>query len=120
MLVVAKTPHINLKVEGTIPKKLLEVLKVYFGTHLTVSKDDETVNIFESDWFKNHKKKMTPAKTLKIYRENKGWTLDELGCKLGGISRQYLSDIEHERRNISKEMAKKLSELFDVPVDRFI
>ncbi|VAX28699.1 hypothetical protein MNBD_NITROSPIRAE01-761, partial [hydrothermal vent metagenome] len=44
----------------------------------------------------------------------------ELGKKIGRFTRQKISDMEHGKRNISKEVAKRISLLFGVPVDRFI
>ena len=46
-------------------------------------------------------------------------TQAELGEKLGA-SKQVFSDMEHGRRSISKAMAKELSKIFDVSVERFI
>lgn len=44
----------------------------------------------------------------------------ELGEKLGNYTRQHISDMENLRRSISKEVAKKLSKLFNVPIERFL
>ena len=82
--------------------------------------DDEPVNVFETDWYQARKNAMTPGKYCRIYRENKGLTQDELGQKLGGLSRRYVSDLETGHRTISKNVAKALSELFKQPVVRFL
>lgn len=37
-----------------------------------------------------------------------------------GVPKQYISDMEHERRSISKEMAKKIASALDSPVTLFI
>jgi len=47
-------------------------------------------------------------------------TQAELGRKIGKFTRQKISDMEHNKRNINKEVAGKLSRLFDVPIERFI
>jgi len=57
---------------------------------------------------------------VRVYRDNFGFTQAKLGEKLGGLSRQNVSDMENNRRGISKDIAKKLSKIFKVPVDRFI
>ena len=45
----------------------------------------------------------------------------ELGHQLGTTwTRQKISDLEHNRRQISKEIGKKLSQIFGVPVERFL
>ena len=46
-------------------------------------------------------------------------TQTELGQMLG-VSKQVISDMEHERRAISRKTAKELSRIFSVSVDRFI
>ncbi|MBW2252025.1 MAG: helix-turn-helix transcriptional regulator [Deltaproteobacteria bacterium] len=55
-----------------------------------------------------------------MYRENFRLTQAELGQKLGKFTRQKISDMEHNKRTISKDVARKLSQLFDVPIDRFL
>ena len=54
-----------------------------------------------------------------FYRTLMKMTQTELGEKLG-VSKQVISDMEHERRSISKAMAKELAKIFNVSVDRFI
>jgi DNA-binding XRE family transcriptional regulator len=122
MLAVVKTPHTNLRIQGDIPGPLLSVLKAQYGKKLLLREnpDDEVVNVFETDWYKSRKSAMTPGKCLRIYRENKDLTQDELGQKLGGLSRRYVSDLETGRRGISKKVAKALSNLFKQPIARFL
>ena len=47
-------------------------------------------------------------------------TQEELGKKLGGISRQNISHMERGIRPISKVNAKKLAKIFEVSVENFI
>ena len=90
------------------------------GTHNIMKYDEEILNIFATDWYKDIRKATTQGDTLKIYRENFGMTQAELGRKIGKFTRQKISDMEHNKRNINKEVAGKLSRLFDVPIERFI
>lgn len=117
-----KTPHIKINIQGDIDPKIINVLRELYGkkVKLVKEKDDELINIFESDWYKEINSQMTPGKNMKIYRENHKLTQEELGIKLGGISKQNISHIERGIRAISKNNAKLLSKLFNVPVDRFI
>jgi plasmid maintenance system antidote protein VapI len=39
---------------------------------------------------------------------------------LGGIPKQHISNMENGKRPISLKMAKKLSKLFNVSIERFI
>ncbi len=63
---------------------------------------------------------MTPGESIRIYRQNLGLNQTALGKRLGKYTKQHISDMEHSRRSISKETAKKLSEIFNVPIDRFL
>lgn len=121
MLAVVKTPHINVRIQGRVPSRLIRCLRTEYGTrlHIENEKDDALVDFFETDFYKIAKKEMTPGTYLRIYRENHEMTLEELGDKIG-VSKNFICDLEHDRRAISKEMAKKLSAIFDISVARFI
>ena len=124
MLAVVKKPHTEnslFEVKGEIPNKLLQYLQDNFGSDIKIMDDDEEmIDIFSSDWFKNINNSTTPGEIVKIYRENLNLTQQQLGKKLGKFTRQNISDIELGRRSISKEVAKKLSIFFNVGVERFI
>ena len=128
MQVVVKKPHIkfDISVDGNVSTtfldKIAKLVKEEYGNDVSVNydEDEKLIDVFQSDWYKETKDQMTPGDYIKIYRENKDWTQDELGQKLGGLTRQYISDLENGRRGISKEMAKKLSNIFDVPIKRFL
>ncbi len=124
MLAVVKKPRTKtpvFEVRGEIPDKLLNFLKDEMKYTVELEEDDEGYVIAtETDWYKDIKAHTTPGDGMRIYRENFGYTQTKLGELLGGLSRYRISDMEHDRRGISKEMAKKLSAIFDVPVDRFI
>jgi transcriptional regulator with XRE-family HTH domain len=42
----------------------------------------------------------TPGDCILTYRDNKSWTQDELGKRVG-VSRSYVSDWENGRRKVS-------------------
>lgn len=117
-----KTPHIKIDIQGDIHPKILTALKEVYGkkVKLIKEKDDELIDIFKSDWYMKISSEMTPGKNMKIYRENLKLTQEELGKKLGGVSKQNISHMERGIRSISKNNAKLLAEIFNVPVDRFI
>jgi antitoxin component HigA of HigAB toxin-antitoxin module len=124
MLAVVRKPRTNttlFKVNGDIPSGVLKYLEREFGQDVEVVEDDEELlNIFDTDWYKGISEATTPGDILRIYRENFGLTQAQLGQKLGKLTRQKISDIEHNKRSISKDVAKKLSQLFKVPIDRFL
>ena len=117
-----KTPHIKIDIKGEIHPRVLSVLKEVYGKRVKLIKenDEELVDVFETEWFKKIDSKMTPGKNMRIYREIHKMTQDELGNKLGGISKQNISHMERGIRPISKKTAKSLAMLFKVPADRFI
>ena len=122
MQAVVKMPHIKINIQGDIPPKVISVLKEEYGKNVKLTGDTESdlVDIFETTWFKEIKSQITPGNNLKIYRENKGLTQNALGELLGGIPRQHVSNMENGKRSISLKMAKKLSEIFDVSVEKFV
>jgi DNA-binding XRE family transcriptional regulator len=122
MLAVVKMPHIEINIKGNIPTKILSVLKEEYGKKVKLTKEDdnESVNIFETVWFKETKAKITPSDNMKIYRENRGLTQNELGRLLGDIPRQHISNMERGSRAISVKTARKLSEIFNISVEKFI
>ena len=122
MLAVVKTLRTNIRIKGQIPNRLIEVLVAEYGkdVQLTRDPDDELVDVFQTDWYKNTKKRMTPGTYMKIFRENRKMTQTELGKMLGGLPRQHVSNMENGLRPISKKIAIKLSKVFDVSVERFI
>jgi DNA-binding XRE family transcriptional regulator len=124
MLAVVKkrlTKQPLFEVRGNIPTNVMEYLREEFGEDVEWLEDDEEmVNIFDTDWYREVSSSTTPGEVLRIYRENAGFTQEELGQKLGKLSRQKISDMECGKRSISKETAKKLSLIFKVPVARFL
>ena len=122
MLAVVKTPHINVRIEGDLPPRLLTCLKSEFGGKLRLARqdaDERTVDFFETDVYRDVKRDMTPGTYLRIYRENRGMTQEELGEKVG-VSKSFICDLEHDRRAVSKGMAKRFSGIFNISVGRFI
>jgi len=115
-------PHIKIDIKGEIHPKLLSVLKEVYGKKVKIikNKDDELIDVFQTEWYKKINDDSTPGKNMKLYREIHKMTQDELGEKMGGISRQNISHMERGIRSISKSNAKLLAKIFDVPVDRFI
>ena len=122
MQALVKMPHIKIDIKGEIHPKLLSVLKEVYGKKVKIikNKDDELIDVFQTEWYKEINDDSTPGKNMKLYREIHKMTQDELGEKMGGISRQNISHMERGIRSISKSNAKLLAKIFDVPVDRFI
>ena len=110
------------EIKGDIPKNVIEYLQQQYGIFFEVIEENENelIDIFETNWFKNANNSSKPGESIRIYRQNMGLTQEKLGKQLGNYTKQYISDMEHSRRSISKEVAKKLSRIFNVPVERFL
>ena len=120
MLVVVNQPHINnFIIQGVISDKDLDFLKKHFGNSMTVEDENDTVDYKDTKWFQEVESELTPASNLAFYRKLSNMTQKELADRLG-TRKQVISDMEHNRRTISKTLAKELASIFDVSVDRFI
>ncbi|MGR3179599.1 MAG: helix-turn-helix transcriptional regulator [Candidatus Anammoxibacter sp.] len=84
------------------------------------NKEEDVLDVFNTKWYKDIRRSISPRESLKIYRENLGFSQIELGKKIGKFNRQKISDMETGKRGISKDVARKLSNLFDVSINRFI
>ncbi len=125
MLAVVKKRRTNrrlFEIKGEIPIDVIEYFRQNFGSSFEIVEDNENelIDIFETDWFKKVNQSTTPGESIRIYRQNQGLTQANLGKKLGNFTKQHISDMENMRRSISKDVAKKLSKIFNVPVERFI
>jgi len=119
MQVVVKKPHI--RVEGEITQNLVEYLRREFGDiEVVESEDEELVEVVESDWYRSIRSTMSPGGNMRIYRKLHHLTQEELGKKLGNFTRQNISNMERGHRPISKAVALRLAELFDVSVEKFL
>lgn len=122
MLAVVKTPRTNLRIQGFIPRPVLKVLRSEYGKALEVKQDkddEEMVDFFETDIYKDFKKRAKPGDYVRTYRENLGLTQAALGEKVG-VNRAYICDVERGRRAVSKDMAKKFSQMFRISAEHLI
>ena len=80
---------------------------------------NDMMNVEDMDWFKEQAAKDTPGRTLRFYRKLKGMAQAEL-AEILGTTAASINDFENDRNLISKMMAKRLSEFFNVSASRFI
>ena len=124
MLAVVKKPHTNIslfEIKGDIPNQVLGYLQQQFGQDIEIIEDEEeSVNIFETNWYKQISTTLTPGDAIKVYRENHGLTPAELGKKLGDLTAEEIAEMECNKCRIHRKVAKKLSHLFEVPIERFL
>jgi DNA-binding XRE family transcriptional regulator len=119
MQVVVKKPHI--RIEGEVTRKLIEYLRrEYRDVEIIEDEDEELVEVVNSDWYASIRSSISPGENMRVYRELHGLTQEELGKKLGRFTRQHISNMENGHKPISKAMVKKLAELFEVSVEKFM
>ena len=120
MLVVVKKPHIEIKGK-VIPAWIIGGLRESYGKNITVTEEKEDlVNIRETAWYKEISAKITPGDRIRAMRLKFGLTQTELAKMIGEIPKQHVSNMETGQRGISKDMAKKLAEIFKTTADKFI
>lgn len=118
MQVVERTHHIDITINSG-SHYIIPLLKSKYPNITVIEDDEEYINPFESDWFKNFKDDDSAGGNLKFYRKQARLTQRQLADKLN-VSPQFISNMENNSKPISKKMAIVLSELFSVSVSRFI
>ena len=81
-----------------------------FPDSVRIDEDDDVLEPVEGmDWYKKAKKRIDPAKALKIMRVNAGLTQAQLAKKVG-LAKQNYNSLERGARPISMLMSKKLAD----------
>ena len=121
MLIHVSLPHNKqFSLKGSVPEKVIDFLKSEFGTtNVTVNDEEEFINPFEEDWFKETMNRLTPGKNLRFYRKQKKMTQQGLAKEIG-TSKQAICAMEHDTRPISKKNAKVFATLFGTSPSKFI
>jgi DNA-binding XRE family transcriptional regulator len=120
MIATIKRP--GFETRGDIPPAFLEVVRKYFGKDLVEvveEEGDRLIDITDTDWCKERKAKRDPGHTLRMYRTMHKFTQGAL-AKIVGALPHHISEMEAGKRAISKAMALKFAEIFEVSPDRFI
>lgn len=124
MLAVVKTSRTKrekFSIHGEIPKYLIDQLKSKYGKsfELFEDNDNELMDVNDTKWYQDYKKNKSPGRNLRGQRNLFNMTQGELGKKIG-VSKQKICDFEKDRIVISKNIAIKLADLFDVSTDEFL
>ena len=108
------------RLEGSVPQNVIDYLKSEFGQlNVTVDSDDELIDPFETELFKETLSRLSPGSNLKFYRKQSKMTQQDLAAKLG-TTKQAICAMEHGSRPISKKNAKIFASLFRTSPARFI
>jgi DNA-binding XRE family transcriptional regulator len=137
MLVHAKAPRIKVEISGTGSRKVAELVRFAYPDVVIVPEavelskpakkrirvddlgDDESVNVFETDWWKEQMAKHKPGDSIWVYRDNAGLTLAQLSKKTG-IAESHLSAMENNKRGIGRITAIKLGKALKCDYRRFL
>jgi DNA-binding XRE family transcriptional regulator len=120
MIATIKRPGFEMR--GDIPPAFLEVARKYFGKNLVEvveEAEDRLIDITDTDWYKERKAKREPGHTLRLYRTMHKFTQSVLAKMVGALP-HHISEMESGKRAISKAMALRFAEIFEVSPDRFI
>jgi DNA-binding XRE family transcriptional regulator len=112
-----KKPRIEAK--GDISQKIITFFRKTYGEKNVEIIDDDYVNVFETEWYKNISKESSPGKTLRTYRMYNKWTQAKLAEMLDEY-KQHVSNMERDRRPITIAMAKKLAAVFGCHYKQFL
>ncbi|EPG75260.1 DNA-binding helix-turn-helix protein [Leptospira fainei serovar Hurstbridge str. BUT 6] len=61
-----------------------------------------------------------PGIVVRFLRKIHGYSRKDLAEKLGGVEIEYVTSIEKGKLTIGKNLARKLAEIFEIPVEIFV
>ena len=119
----ARTPNINLRVRVRGKRRseaIIVALREQFGVEAEIVEpdDEELVNVFETEWYKETKRQTTPGDMLNTLRWKHQLTQAELARRIG-VCRQNISAIESGKRGLGIKTALKIAAVMGEPVERF-
>jgi len=112
-------PGVILRFRPRTPSRIIKHIEQEYRDYLVDTNDDELVVFEETDLARKIDERMTPGKYLKNLREATGMTQHDIADKTGHRP-AYVSDMENDRRAISRMTARKLAEMFKVSPAVFI
>lgn len=118
MSVAVKARPISITFKPRTPPRVISSIRREYAQFIE-NQSVDSFDWFSSDIGKELDKQLTPGVYLKTLREAHDWTQATLGEKIG-VSSTRVSDFENELRAISKDIAKKLAEVFKTSPARFI
>lgn len=112
---------INLRLKTHAPESIVADIFKRWGQWIEFGPvDNEWVSLASDAGFKKFLQEQTPGAWLAGLRGAHGLTQKELGEKLGNVTPARISDWEHDRRAISKTIAKQLASIFRVNAELFL
>jgi ribosome-binding protein aMBF1 (putative translation factor) len=102
----------------TPPRILRDVFRKY-SRYIVQGDDNELVDWKKTSLHKETAAELTPGDYVRNLRQAAGWSMRELGEKIG-VTAQRIYDYENGNRGLSKEIAKLLGKLFNISPAVFI
>jgi DNA-binding XRE family transcriptional regulator len=125
MQALARIPHtlengmpVEFTISGDIPVFYLDLTRRLFPATVVEKNDDPLMDVRDCDWYKDAKESITPGYNLRLMRQLRKMTQQELADKLG-ISKQQISNMEKGRSPIGKKMAMRLGKALNRPYGNF-
>jgi DNA-binding XRE family transcriptional regulator len=109
---------VEFTISGDIPVFYLDLTRRLFPAVVVEKTDDPIMNVRDCDWYKETKESITPSYNLRIMRQMRKMTQQELADKLG-VSKQQISNMEKGRSPIGKKMAIRLGKALNRPYSNF-
>jgi DNA-binding XRE family transcriptional regulator len=121
MLVAVKKPPTEIIIQGNIPEKYIDLIQKDYGAAVAITGEDdnEQVPVTEMEWYREMKAEETPGDTLLFYRKLHKMSQVQLAEQLE-VSKQKISNMEHNLKPISRKTAYRLGEIFKIAPGRFI
>lgn len=119
MQVVVKTPPIDVSVEGMGVSALVDILKKCVPGVQVIDNEDQAEDIDGWDYYNTMKSRLTPAKRLKIRRENAGLSRATLAKKCS-IASSNITLMENGKQPIEDITARKLATALNCDTSDFI
>ncbi len=116
---VKMRPMLRVEFRKATPPRVLRDVYRRYSRYIVQGDENELVEWKKTDLHREIAAKITPADYLRNLRQAAGWSLRELGEKIG-VTAQRIYDFENGHRGISKAIAKQLGELFNISPAMFI
>ena len=115
MLALVKKPHTEISINGEGANAILECLRRSFKIEVLNNDNDESVDVFETDFWKNSK----PGDFIVGSRLKHELTQKKL-AELSGIPQTVISEYENNKRKVSRKAAIQLAKALNEPAERFL
>jgi len=76
-----------------------------------ISAEHETIDPFSTDWYRDITEKTAPGDRINTERFKASMTQSKLS-ELTGIPQHHISEMEHDKRPVGRETARKLAKVF--------